>query len=445
VRAGDERAFEAIFDRHHRPLLAFCRHMLGTREDAEDALQHVFVAAHAALLADDRPIQLKPWLYAIARNRCLSVLRSRRDAVALDADFEPSTDGLAVAHEVERRQELRDMLADLGRLAPEQREALVLAELGDLSHEEIAAVLGVVTGKVKALIFQARENLAGYRQARAADCEEIRAQLATLRGSALRRAHIQRHVAVCSGCAAFRDEVSRQRAALAVLLPVVPSVALKHSALSAAGVAAAGESGAVLSGLAAAGSSGGVAKTLAVVAVVAGTGGGAVAVRQAATSPAGAAIERAARATVPAHAATARPLVVRATATPVARATPRARTTGPARPASRRAKHARGAAAGTRGRSATAPGRTGTAGKSAIAPGRTGTAGRSAAAPGRTGTAGRSAAAPGRTGTAGKSATAPGRLPKPAIPEAAGRSGLAPGRATVPAPAVAPPDRTKIR
>jgi RNA polymerase sigma factor (sigma-70 family) len=83
VRPGDERAFELVFDRYHRGLLAFCRHMVGTTEEAEDVLQHTFMAAYRALRTSDRPIRLKAWLYTIARNRCLSVLRARRERVAL--------------------------------------------------------------------------------------------------------------------------------------------------------------------------------------------------------------------------------------------------------------------------------------------------------------------------------------------------------------------------
>jgi RNA polymerase sigma factor (sigma-70 family) len=323
VRAGDERAFEAAYDRYHRQLLAFCRHMLGTREEAEDALQHVFISAHAGLLADDRPVQLRPWLYAIARNRCLSVLRARHDVGALDAGAEPSTDGLAVAAEVERRQDLRDTLADLARLPHDQRAALVLAELGDLNHEEIAGVLDVRTAKVKALVFQAREALAGYRDARAANCGEVREQLATLHGSALRRRPLRRHVDVCAGCAQFEREVARQRAVLALVLPVIPSLALRHLALSAA---AAGEGGAVLAGAAAAGSSGVAVKALTAVAIVAGTGGGAAAVhelRTPAPDARSAAVTAAPRASAPVRASTAAttpvvPLRVTAPAAPPA-------------------------------------------------------------------------------------------------------------------------------
>src|SRR4051794_41552086 len=55
VRAGSEAAFEVVYDRHHRGILAFCRHMLGSVEEAEDAVQHTFMAAYRALLGSDKP------------------------------------------------------------------------------------------------------------------------------------------------------------------------------------------------------------------------------------------------------------------------------------------------------------------------------------------------------------------------------------------------------
>jgi len=257
VRSGDERCFEEIYDRYHRQLLAFCRHMLGTREEAEDALQQVFISAHGQLLRDDRAIQLKPWLYAIARNRCLSTLRDRRATVDLDTVAEPSTDGLAIATEVERRQDLKDILGDVQALPDDERAALVLAELGDLSHDEIAVALGVRTERVKALVFQARKSLLGAREARGADCTEIQAQLATLRGGSLRRSSLRRHVAVCSACTAFEAEVSRQRAALGLILPVIPSVALKHGILTS--ILASGTGAAATGAVGAGGAAGGAA------------------------------------------------------------------------------------------------------------------------------------------------------------------------------------------
>src|SRR5579872_7620724 len=84
VRRGSPSAFEALVGRYQSRLLAFCRHMLGSREDAEDVLQEVFAAAYNAMLADSREINVRPWLYRIARNRSLNHLR-RVPAIGVDS------------------------------------------------------------------------------------------------------------------------------------------------------------------------------------------------------------------------------------------------------------------------------------------------------------------------------------------------------------------------
>jgi hypothetical protein len=164
----------------------------------------------------DGPIRLKAWLYTIARNRCLSVLRAQREQVALD-DGHAASDGLAA--DVDRRAELRGLVADLERLPDEQRAALVLFELGDHSHDEIAEVLGVRRDKVKALVFQARESLAGWRRARETPCG---AKAAAARAARPPAATLRRHVARCEDSLEFEAEVRRQRAD-AGALPVVPA------------------------------------------------------------------------------------------------------------------------------------------------------------------------------------------------------------------------------
>ncbi len=230
IREGRRVAFEVAYDRHHLSILSFCRHVLGDLQEAEDAVQHTFLAAYNDLISSDKPIQLKAWLFAIARNRCYSVLRARREHPAADLSEETATEGLAT--QVQRRQDLRDLVLDMRRLPGEQRAALVLAELDALSHEQIGVALGVPREKVKALVFQARESLVASRVARETDCELIRAQLANLRGGALRRANLRRHLRECPGCRDFRYEVERQRRQLAVLLPVVSALALKESVLA---------------------------------------------------------------------------------------------------------------------------------------------------------------------------------------------------------------------
>jgi hypothetical protein len=136
---------------------------------------------------------------------------------------------------------------------------------------------------VKALVFQARETLMGWRAARETPCAQVREQLATLRGSALRRASIRRHVEQCAGCAEYETEVNRQRAALCVALPVVPAAGLKAAVLSSVlgGSGAAIGAGAATTGVAGVGAKGLVAKLLAVATIAGGAGtGGYVAVEQ---------------------------------------------------------------------------------------------------------------------------------------------------------------------
>ncbi len=287
VRGGSEAAFEAIYDRHHRGILAFCRHMLASPEEGEDALQHTFMAAYRHLVAGEAEIQLRPWLYAIARNRCLTMLRARRERPLAEHET-PATEHLSA--EAQRRQDVRDLLGDVARLPEEQRAALVLAELGAVSHDEIALVLNVPRQKVKALVFQARTSLAASRKARETPCEEIREQVANLRGGALRRTTLHRHLRECAGCRAFRDEVALQRKTLAVALPVIPTVGLKEAALGAAF-----GSGSAGGGAAAVSASGALAaKALVTVALVGGgTTAGVEAARRRRAAPAGCGAERA--------------------------------------------------------------------------------------------------------------------------------------------------------
>ena len=160
------------------------------------------------------------------------MLRARREHPAELQELQ--TDGLS--EQVERRAELRELLADVGELPEDQRAALLLAEAAGLSHAEVAAVLGCEVAGVKGLVFRARSGLIERRAARETPCGEIREQLATLRGGALRRNELRFHVRHCPGCSAYRDELRNQRRMLAVALPVTPTLGLKGSVLSAAGI-----------------------------------------------------------------------------------------------------------------------------------------------------------------------------------------------------------------
>jgi RNA polymerase sigma factor (sigma-70 family) len=285
VRRGNEAAFEAIFDRHHRGILSFCRHMLASPDEAEDAVQQTFISAFDAVRADARDIRLKPWLYTIARNRCLSTLRSRREHPS-EIDVVPTA---RLTDEVQQRADLRELLDDLHRLPVDQRAALVLSEVGDLSHAEVGAVVGCEVARVKSLVFQARSSLIESRRAREIPCAEIREQLATATGGALRRGPLRRHLRTCPGCAEFRDQVMRQRRALAAVLPVLPTLGLKKSALAAIGVGGGGAGGAAVGvggGIASLASSSAAVKVVAAVVVASVAVGGGLILDRSSHAPA---------------------------------------------------------------------------------------------------------------------------------------------------------------
>jgi RNA polymerase sigma factor (sigma-70 family) len=287
VRDGDEHAFEQIYERYGTTILAFCTHLARQREDAEDAVQHSFLAAYRQILGSSDPLELRPWLFTVARNRCLTQMRSHADR-ALSFDV-PSPEVAGLAEQVERREELRQLVVDLGMLPEPQRAALLLSQLDAMPYAEIGQVLGVTPEKVKSLVFQARSSLASTRDARDAPCVDVRQQLATARGASLRRRALRRHVHVCTGCREYETIVRRQRRALDQLLPVPPSAALTGSVLGAIGreggagaggaaiAASGGSAGGSMAGALSALGGSGIAKVAVVAAVVGSSGAGAVA------------------------------------------------------------------------------------------------------------------------------------------------------------------------
>src|SRR5947209_11831591 len=113
LRRGNNAAFEVLVSRYHSRLLAFCRHLLGSKEDAEDVLQEVMAAAFNAILADERPINVRPWLYRIARNRSLNHLR-RIQAIGVDSmDIHSSEHGASTADKVHDREQFRLLVGDI--------------------------------------------------------------------------------------------------------------------------------------------------------------------------------------------------------------------------------------------------------------------------------------------------------------------------------------------
>jgi RNA polymerase sigma factor (sigma-70 family) len=245
ARAGNPGAFEAIVDRYQGRLLGFCRQMLGSTEDAEDVLQEVFVNAYRAMLADEREINLRPWLYRIARNRCLNHLRKPTADAQESMDMVPTVEAASTAEKVHNREEFRQLLTDVGKLPETQRSALLLREMDAMSYEEIAQAMETSVPSVKSLLVRARISLAEASQARQLTCGEVRIDLAEA-AEGLRKLSgpVRRHVRDCEECHDFRSQLRSNDKVLAALVPVAPLIALKGFIASKLGLGGAGTGGA---------------------------------------------------------------------------------------------------------------------------------------------------------------------------------------------------------
>src|SRR3954469_20716059 len=222
AKDGDERAFEILYERHAPAILRYCRSLLRSTQEAEDVKQEVFVLAITALRRGAEPDAFRPWLYRIAHNACMSHLRMRRPVLV--ADNGVLVGPAAAAEPVgDHREELRQLLDDIGRLPDVQRGALLLREMDGFSYEQVGEVLGLPLSTVRASIFRARRTLQGLAQARDADCEVIQSELSQLADRRGRRGrHITSHLSVCSNCRDFRDGLRRRPTVLGGVAPAGP-------------------------------------------------------------------------------------------------------------------------------------------------------------------------------------------------------------------------------
>lgn len=260
VRAGNAGAFETIVDRYQGRLLGFCRQMLGSTQDAEDVLQEVFVNAYKAMLRDEREINLRPWLYRIARNRCLNHLRKPTADAQESMDMVPAVEASSTAERVHNREEFRQILGDVNKLPETQRSALLLREMDALSYEEIAAAMETTVPSVKSLLVRARISLAEASQARLLTCNEVHVELSEA-AEGLRKvsAPVRRHIRECDECADFRSKVRSNEKMLAALFPVGPLIALKGFIAAKLGLGGAGVGSGAGAGATAAGAGAGAA------------------------------------------------------------------------------------------------------------------------------------------------------------------------------------------
>jgi RNA polymerase sigma factor (sigma-70 family) len=220
---GDEGAFAAIFDRYHQSLYRYCLALLGNSQDAQDALQNTMVKVLRAMPGEERWIALKPWLYRIAHNESIELLRRRRETRPLDSDLAVTAYDLAEA--MATRERLRVLLSDLDKLPERQRGALVMRELAGLDFAEIGTALGTSAAVVRQAIYEARLSLRQMDEGRAMSCERVTRALSDGDGRVARRRDLRSHLRACASCRGFNESIEGREQAFAGLAPLPAAAA----------------------------------------------------------------------------------------------------------------------------------------------------------------------------------------------------------------------------
>ena len=246
VRRGDDRAFEALYERYHRRITAYVLGMVKDYGRAENVTQEVFVSALRRMRETERPIAFKPWVYEIAKNACIDQFRrSRRtEEVSYDATggLGSADYGRLVASEptpdvaVAAKQELDNLCGAFVGLSDTHHQILVLRELEGRSYREIGEEMGMSRPAVESTLFRARRRLTEeYDElVTGARCKRVQVLIETAvesRIGARESSRLSRHLAHCQSCrreaiaagldSSFLSHVPARRRAsgAAVLLP----------------------------------------------------------------------------------------------------------------------------------------------------------------------------------------------------------------------------------
>jgi RNA polymerase sigma factor (sigma-70 family) len=254
ISQGSSRAFTVLYQRHHQALYRYCRSIVRDHDDAQEALQSTMCNAFLALRASERDVAVRPWLFRIAHNEAVSILRKRHHSDALEEEHERSEE--SVERTVDQRERLRSLVSDIQELPERQRAVLLMRELSGLPIEQIAAALSVSHGAAKQTLFEARSSLHEFAEGRVMECETVRRAISDGDGRVLRGRRLRAHLRGCAGCRDFRALIDTRTAGLRALVPALPAGAaaamltrvLAHGTGGGHGAGTAAASGAALGG-----------------------------------------------------------------------------------------------------------------------------------------------------------------------------------------------------
>ncbi|MBI5020710.1 MAG: RNA polymerase sigma factor [Ignavibacteriales bacterium] len=155
---GNDLAFVNLYNRYKHPIYVFCFKMLDDGNAAEDLVQNIFFKLYARKNQINQPERLKQWLYAVARNECLSYIEKFKRTSPFDPENEIDS-GISLHGQYDSEEEVGLLSKAIEQLTQEYKEVLLLRLYNDLSYKEIAEILDLKETVVKSRLFEARKKL----------------------------------------------------------------------------------------------------------------------------------------------------------------------------------------------------------------------------------------------------------------------------------------------
>lgn len=164
IGAGDQAAFEALYQQHATRLYNLATRMAGRHADADDLLQDIFLLAYRKIGSYRGDSTLGTWLYRLAMNHCLDVLRSRQTRMGQHTDSIDEPDAMPVVAPAPALGDLSplDLERAIERLPSQCRAAFLLHDVEGFGHVEVGAILGVSEGTSKSQVHKARLRIRQY-------------------------------------------------------------------------------------------------------------------------------------------------------------------------------------------------------------------------------------------------------------------------------------------
>lgn len=164
IRAGDGSAFEELYKQHATRLYNLAYRMAGSAADADDLLQEIFLIAYRKLASFRGESALGTWLYRLAMNHCLDVLRSRQARMGHHTDSLDEDDAMPVASPTPALGAVSriDLERAIGLLPRACRAAFLLHDVEGFGHNEVATLLGISEGTSKSQVHKARLRIRAY-------------------------------------------------------------------------------------------------------------------------------------------------------------------------------------------------------------------------------------------------------------------------------------------